>query len=766
MRTYVRLGLLAAALAVAALAGRGTPAYAWTDPAVLNTNAASDSGSDQRPQVATDGAGNWVAVWESGDSLGGTIGTDFDILVARSTNNGITWTDPQPLNTDAPSDSGDDWIPQVATDGQGTWVAVWQWRGTGTGSVKTSRSTNNGLSWTDEQTIKSPFGGLDAQHPRVAVDQEGRWIVVFQARRTFRMPGDPDWGPDDEIWASHSSNGGVTWTECWPVNNNAAVDYKPIPGGFYHYGDWNPDVARDGAGNLLVVWESDNPLGGAIGDDWDILFARSLDGGAWTDPAVLNTNAASDGADDDDWDPRVATDGQGTFVATWWLWAPTRVDVQVAKSTDLGAHWTKPISLSSGGPDVYPDVANDGGSNWLVVWNGVWHAFPDDYDIIVSRTADGAATWSAPAPFNSNAATDSGDDFYPQVTTDGAGHWVAVWMSWDDLGGTIGTDSDILYTTEYISDGAPPISSVAVGTDVYGFGRDAGNSYWNRHWNGTSWEAWSGLGGILGTSPSAVAAGGDVYVFGLDAGGGLWYRRHSGGSWGGWQALGGILSGQVSGAATASNDVYVFGRDAGGGYWYRHWNGTSWEAWSGLGGVLSTSPFAVAASGDVYVSGLDAGGGLWYQRRSGGSWGGWQALGGILSGQVSGVATASNDVYVFGRDAGGGYWYRHWNGTSWEDWSGLGGILSTSPSAVAAGGDVYVFGPDAGGGLWYRRFSGGSWGGWQALGGVLSGKPSAAALGSTDVYVFGLGGDSGLWYRHRDGTIWQDWSGLGGILAP
>ena len=32
--------------------------------------------------MATDGAGNWVAVWQSNDSLGDTIGTDFDILYA------------------------------------------------------------------------------------------------------------------------------------------------------------------------------------------------------------------------------------------------------------------------------------------------------------------------------------------------------------------------------------------------------------------------------------------------------------------------------------------------------------------------------------------------------------------------------------------------------------------------------------------------------------------------------------------------------------
>ncbi|NIP86081.1 MAG: hypothetical protein GTO03_11145, partial [Planctomycetales bacterium] len=68
----------------------------------------------------------WVAVWKSAENLGGTIGTDWDILVARSTDNGATWTAPAALNTNADSDSGDDSEPQVATDGAGNWVVVWQ----------------------------------------------------------------------------------------------------------------------------------------------------------------------------------------------------------------------------------------------------------------------------------------------------------------------------------------------------------------------------------------------------------------------------------------------------------------------------------------------------------------------------------------------------------------------------------------------------------------------------------------------------------------
>ena len=53
---------------------------------------------------------------------------------------------------------------------------------------------------------------------------------------------------------------------------------------------------------------------------------------------------------------------------------------------------------------------------------------------------------TAPAALNTNAGSDSGTDKEPQVTTDGAGNWVAAWHSICTLGGAIGNDYDILYT--------------------------------------------------------------------------------------------------------------------------------------------------------------------------------------------------------------------------------------------------------------------------------------------------------------------------------
>ena len=86
---------------------------AITPPAALNTNAGSDSGGDFDPQLTTDGSGNWVAVWDSNDTLGGTIELDVDILTAHSTDNGAMWTAQKALNSNAAVDSGDDFSPQV-----------------------------------------------------------------------------------------------------------------------------------------------------------------------------------------------------------------------------------------------------------------------------------------------------------------------------------------------------------------------------------------------------------------------------------------------------------------------------------------------------------------------------------------------------------------------------------------------------------------------------------------------------------------------------
>ena len=74
----------------------------------LNTNADSDTGGDHVPRMTTDSIGNWVTVWSSHENLGGVVGTDNDIFISRSTDNGESWSPPVTLNTNADSDTSPD----------------------------------------------------------------------------------------------------------------------------------------------------------------------------------------------------------------------------------------------------------------------------------------------------------------------------------------------------------------------------------------------------------------------------------------------------------------------------------------------------------------------------------------------------------------------------------------------------------------------------------------------------------------------------------
>lgn len=150
----------------------------WTAPAALNTDASTDQGDDFDPQMTTDGQGVWIAVWDS-SAFEDPFRTDFDILLARSTNNGATWTGHAELNTNAGSDTGQDSWPQLSTDGQGVWIAVWDSLDSLDGTIGTdfdilmARSVDNAATWSAPTALNSNAGSDGGKRQSAAADD--RW---------------------------------------------------------------------------------------------------------------------------------------------------------------------------------------------------------------------------------------------------------------------------------------------------------------------------------------------------------------------------------------------------------------------------------------------------------------------------------------------------------------------------------------------------------------------------------------------------------------
>lgn len=434
-RTTVVFGWLVAAatLLVGAPARAATPVFG--PPLAVNGTADGDTAVDGAPRLATDAQGTWLAVW----AATGAFGTDSDVLSARSTDHGVSWTAPAPVNGSAATDDAFDFAPAVATDGNGTWVAVWVATNGADTDIFVARSTNAGATWSAPAPLYADAAtdsGND-DRPQIAVDDAGTWLVVWDAPGRF--------GNDRDILYARSLDGGVGWSAPAALGSNATTDRGT---------DQRPQPASDGAGGWLVVWASTDSLGNTIGIDFDILVTRSTDGGiTWSPVRALNGNAAGDQTLDDR--PQLATDGRGTWVVVWVSddtlgdTIGPDLDVLTSRSGDGGLTWSTPHALNGNaatdtGADGAPVVATDGQGTWVAVWetnDPMGGALGGTYDIVMAHSLDGGANWSAPHQLDPGAPSDARRDVSPQIVTDGHGLWNAVWAG---AGGTFGADGDVL----------------------------------------------------------------------------------------------------------------------------------------------------------------------------------------------------------------------------------------------------------------------------------------------------------------------------------
>ena len=63
-----------------------------------------------------------MTAWSGEDPPGGPLGTDGDVLVSRSTDDGVTWSDPEALKFNSYTDNVLDHVPWIAADSNRNWM--------------------------------------------------------------------------------------------------------------------------------------------------------------------------------------------------------------------------------------------------------------------------------------------------------------------------------------------------------------------------------------------------------------------------------------------------------------------------------------------------------------------------------------------------------------------------------------------------------------------------------------------------------------------
>ena len=269
------------------------------------------------PRVASDPSGNFVVVWESV----GFDGSGLGVVGQRYSSSGAPLGSKFVVNTDT---TGYQYGGDVASDGSGNFVVVWQSPEAGNLHIMGQRFAASGVPAGTEFRVGMNFAGQSQQ--AVAADEAGDFIVV--------------WTNQSTIFGRRYASSGVPLDVVFKVSENTIFQKS------------TPAVASDASGNFIVVWEnftSDGPF--------EIYGRRFSDSGA----PLGSEFVVGPGF----FGPAVASDAAGNSVVVW-LGAGIVGQRYASSGAPLGTQFRV---NTTPGSKYLPVVAADPAGDFVVVWD-------------------------------------------------------------------------------------------------------------------------------------------------------------------------------------------------------------------------------------------------------------------------------------------------------------------------------------------------------------------------------------------------------------
>ena len=365
----------------------------WTTDGVpICTSSASQS----FPQLVSDGAGGAIIVWQ--DDRAGS--TNTDIYAQRVNSAGlVVWTvNGVPISTAA----GRQAYPQLASDGSGGAIIVWEgmanvWvqRVNGSGAVKWTAdgiALGSGLG----DSMKPQVATDGAGGAIITWDYFQSNIYDIYAQRVS-SPGTQLWtaggvaitaDPGAQLWPQLVSDGVggaiIAWTDGRGGTyaqrvNTAGTALWTANGAAISTGSNQADqrIVSDGDGGAIISWTDDRNI---LDSDKDVYAQRVNSAGTvqWGNGVPVCT------AISDQMSPQLVPDGSGGAIVTWFE-NRTRSswDVYAQRMNSAGAmQWTANgiwIYSTAASHERYPQIASDGAGGAIIVWEDSYNGNTDIY---------------------------------------------------------------------------------------------------------------------------------------------------------------------------------------------------------------------------------------------------------------------------------------------------------------------------------------------------------------------------------------------------
>ncbi|MEW5747388.1 MAG: hypothetical protein AB1793_01180 [Candidatus Thermoplasmatota archaeon] len=338
-----------------------------------------DRGPAFYPQVAADGSGNMIAVWQQQDGTRNHIWSNRYVV-------GDGWGDAEMIEDEPLASTVN---PRVAADPDGNAFAVWEQVGAVGFDIWSNRYVA-GEGWGTAELVESSSLG-SATDPELAVDGSGNAFVVWVQVDLYQQ----------STWSNRYSVGtGWGAPELIEADDSTAT--------------FNPTVSVDPSGNATAVWEH---WGGSAMTVWS---NRYVVGDGWGATEVVDTEAPSG-----DFNPQVAMDRSGNAVAVWERWDGDSMEI-AANRYVVGAGWGTSgyIGTGSSGNAAGPKVTVGGAGDAMVVWS----QYDDGYYNIWSCGYVPGTGWGSAEMVGVNRTLEVR---YAQVGSDGSGNAISVWEEWD-----------------------------------------------------------------------------------------------------------------------------------------------------------------------------------------------------------------------------------------------------------------------------------------------------------------------------------------------